>query len=168
MIERAQADRAHFAELYREHYPAIGSYLYRRCGDVHATEDMLSETFLSALRALPRFRIGRVPLRHWLYRIATNVANKRARKLRTRFEELELPQVIVDPSSQFSAPALDRGLVRALLALSPAHQTALTLHYVEGLRVEEIAAVLRCSPGTVKSRLSRAREALGARIGALS
>jgi RNA polymerase sigma-70 factor (ECF subfamily) len=164
LIERAQRDRAAFAELYRLHYAAIGGYLYRRCGDVHATEDMLAETFLSALRALPRFRPGGVPFRHWLYRIATNVANRRARRLRRRPMPLEEPHELVDPSSQPDAPAFDRDLVAAVLALPAAQQAVLALHYVEGLSVGEVASVLRCRPGTVKSRLARARDALARRL----
>jgi RNA polymerase sigma-70 factor (ECF subfamily) len=133
---------------------------------VHATEDLLADTFLAALKGLARYRTGRQPLRHWLYRIATNAANKRVRMLRVRSTELALPQELADPRLQQLARDPDPALRRALLALKPAHQTVLVLHHVEGLGVEEIARVLGCRPGTVKSRLSRGRVALAARLGA--
>jgi RNA polymerase sigma-70 factor (ECF subfamily) len=165
LIERARRDRAAFAELYRCHYAAIGSYLLRRSGDAHATEDMLSETFLAALRGLKRYRGDGAPFRHWLYRIATNVANRWARKHRAQFDALDDPLAVIDERSLGDTDlAVDVRLQRAVLALAPKHQAVLVLHYVEGLSVEQVARVLGCRPGTVKSRMSRARDALAARL----
>ena len=56
LVRRARSERGAFGELYRRHYDAIGAYLYRRIGCRHAAEDLLSEVFLSAMSAMPRFR----------------------------------------------------------------------------------------------------------------
>lgn len=165
LIERARTDRAAFAELYRRHYAAIGSYLLRRSGDVHATEDMLSEVFLSALRGIRKYKSRGAPFQHWLYRIATNVANKWARKHRVRFEHIdEQPDIADARELEHTESGVDPRVQRAVLALAVKHQAVLMLHYVEGLGIDEVAHVLGCRPGTVKSRLSRARDALAARL----
>ncbi|MBI1851122.1 MAG: RNA polymerase sigma factor [Planctomycetes bacterium] len=159
LVERARHDREAFAALYREHYAAIGAYLFRRSGDVHATEDLLSEVFLAALRGLPRYRTRGVPFRNWLYRIATREVNRWALRERKRPERLASPSEIMD--TRKSADSDDRAWVqRCLLAIAPRYQAALTLHYVEGLSVDEVARTLGCRPGTVKSRLARGRAAL--------
>jgi len=164
LIERARHDREAFAELYRAHYAAIGAYLFRRCGDVHATEDLLSEVFLSAFRALPRFEVRAVPLRAWLYRIATHAANRHLRRAARRPEPIEEPGALIDAKSERRGEhdaADERAYVqRCLRRIAPDHQAVLVLHYVEGLSVLEIAGALRCRPGTVKSRLARGRAAL--------
>jgi RNA polymerase sigma-70 factor (ECF subfamily) len=164
LIERARRDREAFAELYRAHYAAIGAYLFRRCGDAHAAEDLLSEVFLAALRALPRFEVRAVPFRAWLYRIATHAANRFMRREARRPEAIEEPAALVDERSErltVGDAAGQRAWVqRCLRRIAPNHQAVLVLHHVEGLSIEEIAIALRCRPGTVKSRLARGRVAL--------
>ena len=158
LIERAKSDPRAFGTLYRRHYPAVVGYLYRRVGDEHAAEDLAAEAFLSAMRALPRYRVTGVPFRAWLMRIATNAANRWAKKEHNRLARLRR---IARSQSDFVE--VDDGAdeaQQALLALSVRHQEVLTLHHVEGLSVDEVSAVLGCRPGTVKSRLSRGREAL--------
>ena len=166
LIERAKRDPQAFAGLYRMHYRALAGYVYRRTGDEHATEDIVSEVFLSALRHLPRYRHRGVPIRYWLYRIATNVVNHWVRRRRSGLTV----DVAVDLDKR--AGGGDNGehvatreiAQQAILRLSPKHQTVLSLHYLEGLSIEEVAAVVGCRIGTVKSRLSRAREALRHRL----
>ncbi len=162
LVARARTDSRAFAELYRAHYAAIGRYLLRRTGDAHATEDLLSEVFLSALRGIHRYRSRGAPFRAWLYRIATNAANRWSRRT-PRASALETAAHVADPSADGRAPSVtaeQRDALRAMRLLSPRHQAVLALHYVEGLAISEIAAVLRCPEGSVKSRLSRARAAL--------
>ncbi|MBN2446560.1 MAG: RNA polymerase sigma factor [Phycisphaerae bacterium] len=163
LIERAANDREAFATLYRQHYPLLCNHVYRRTGDRHATEDLVSEVFLAALRALPRYRYRGVPLKFWLLRIATNLVNRWARR-RVRLATVPLPaNQVGDPGP---APASKSGehdvehARDALLKLSPQHQAALALHYFEGLAVKDVAIVMGCRVGTVKSRLARARDAL--------
>ncbi len=165
-VERAKRDPKAFAGLYRMHCRAVAGYVYRRTGDEHATEDIVSEVFLAALRHLPRYRHRGVPIRYWLYRIATNVVNRWVRRRRSGLAV----DVAVDLDERAAAGdngehVATRGIAQqAMLRLSPKHQAVLSLHYLEGLSVEEVAAVVGCRIGTVKSRLSRAREALRYRL----
>lgn len=163
LVERAKRDRQAFAVLYRRYSPDLATHIYRRTGDLHATEDLVSDVFLTALRALPRYRYRGIPLRFWLLRIATNAVNRWAkRRRRGAIASLEANPL----EHAAAASAADRGerdlehAQRALLALSPKHQAVLSLHYLQGLGVREVAVVLGCREGTVKSRLARARDAL--------
>ncbi len=175
LIRRASRDPQAFAALYERHYQPIARYLYRRTGDVHATEDLTSETFLTALRTIGRFRWRGVSLRHWLFRIATNAANRWAsqrRTLRVRPRAAESDERLTaipatdTPADARADVALEFECVQAaLLTLSVEHQAALTLHYVEGLGISDVAAIVGCREGTVKSRLARARDELRTRLG---
>ncbi len=159
LIERAKSDAGAFATLYRRHYPTIVGYLFRRTGDVHAAEDLASETFLAAMGALPRYTVTQVPLRIWLLRISTNAANRWARQR----QKLRLERAAFTPLTAGSAGERQAALEeaqRALLALSPEHQAVLSLHYLESLSVEDVATVIGCRLGTIKSRLARARAAM--------
>ena len=72
LVRRARVDREAFAALYRSHVRTVSDYVYRRTGDPDLTQDLVSEVFVRALRAFPRFESRGVPLRHWLLRIATH------------------------------------------------------------------------------------------------
>jgi len=164
LVERAKTDRRAFAELYRCHQRAIGGYIYRRIGDSHATEDLVADVFTIALQALPRYRQRGLPVRAWLYRIATNRVNRWVRRERyRRFKRLEMDCEDVGGAS------VDAGLARehtraALLDLAPKFQAVLALHYLEGLPIREVATAIGCRVGTVKSRLARGRDALRQRL----
>lgn len=166
LIERAKSDRDAFGELYRRHYRAMAQYIHRRVGDAHATDDLVSELFLSVIRALPNYRYRGLPFRSWLYRIATHTVNRWARKQRRHASaSLDDIGVVSGPRPGDGDERDDPQRVRtALLALSLKHQAVLALHYLEGLSVEEVASVLGCRIGTVKSRLSRGRDALRERM----
>ena len=163
LIERAKKDAGAFAALYQRHYSTVVGYLYRRTGDTHVAEDLASETFLAAMAALPRYRVTEIPLRIWLLRIATNAANKWSRqRQKLRLERAAFTPIASGPTGERQA-ALEEAQ-RALLALSAEHQAVLSLHYLESLSVDDVAAVLGCQLGTVKSRLSRARAAMKAEL----
>lgn len=163
LIERAKRDGQAFAVLYRRHYPALAAHVHRRTGDVHVTEDLVSEVFLTVLRTLPRYRYRGVPLRFWMLRIATNAVNRWARRQRRR-GTISLPPEQLEGAGPVRSSEDDRADGRrarqALHALPPKYQTVLALRYFEGLGVKEVAAVVGCRVGTVKSRLARGREAL--------
>ncbi len=163
LIERAKRDREAFALLYRRHYALVAGYIHRRVGDPHVTEDLVADTFMTALRCLPKYRTRGVPLQAWLYRIATTSVNRWVRRQRRWFRPLGDPALAAAPVIDRSTGdgTLDREEVRkALLALAPRYQSVLSLHYLEGLSVEDVSQALGCRLGTVKSRLSRGREAL--------
>lgn len=160
LVERARCDPDAFSRLYRGHYDAIAAYVYHRLGDVHATEDVVADVFMAALRSLPVYRCRGVPLRAWLYRIATNAVNRWLRRTRKRRGSLALDPAIAESSASVHETSDTDAARAAFLALSPKHQTVLSLHYLEGMSVGELAAVIGCRLGTVKSRLFRAREAM--------
>jgi RNA polymerase sigma-70 factor, ECF subfamily len=167
LVERAKQDRQAFALLYRRYYRMLSTHVYRRTGDVHATEDLVSDVFLTALRTLPRFRYRGVPVRFWFLRIATNAVNRWARRQRRR-EAATLPLMrpeIADAADASSPGPIDAGRAQqAMLSIAPKHQAVLSLHYLEGLSVKDAAIVIGCREGTVKSRLARARNALRERL----
>lgn len=156
LVARAKADPGAFAAIYRAYYAPVVGYLYRRVGDEHSAEDLAAETFIKAMRAIGRYEPRGLPLKAWLLRIATNEAHRRARR-----ERRTLP-----PARDAGAATSDRdadrlrGVQEAFLTLPAKWQDVLALHHLEHLAVDQVALVLNCRAGTVKSRLSRAREAL--------
>ncbi len=167
LIDRARHDRQAFATLYRRHYRLLSNHVYRRTGDVHATEDIVSDVFLTVLRTLPRYRYRGVPIRFWMLRIATNAVNHWARRRRRHPAVALEPEQLVDAGSDTSSTDGQFDMQRArsaLLSLSPKYQAVLSLHYFEGLTVKQVATVIGCRAGTVKSRLARAREALRSKL----
>ena len=163
LVERAKRDRQAFAALYGRYYPMLSDYVFRRTGHVHATEDLVSEVFLVVLRTLPRYRYRGVPVRFWMFRIATNAVNRWARRERRHAAMSLSAEQLPDagsPRRSTDGEVDPERARRALLSLSPKHQAVLSLHYFEGLAVKEVAAVIGCRVGTVKSRLARGRDAL--------
>ncbi len=161
LIERAKRDPKDFGPLYQRFCPMLLDYVYRRTGDAHVSEDLVADVFVIAMRSLPGYRYRGIPLRYWLLRIATNTVNRWARRNgRRRLASLDTERV-ADVSGRFTpADAGNERLQRALLSLPPRYQAVLALYYMQGLSVKETASVLGCREGTVRSRLTRAREAL--------
>ncbi len=165
LIERAKQDPEAFAAIYQRHHRMLLNYVYRRTGDVHATEDLVADVFLIVLRSLSGYRYRGVPLRFWLLRIATNAVNRWARRNRRRMRELkEADQVPGRTMSRTRGEVDSEFLANAMLSLPPRYQSVLSLYHLEGLSVKETAAVIGCREGTVRSRLTRARNALRAKL----
>jgi DNA-directed RNA polymerase specialized sigma24 family protein len=134
LIESAKRDPQALAQLYRQHYEAISRHVLRRVGRISVAEDLVADVFLAMVRYLPRYRVG-----------AT-------RKLHD-----------VPSAAEAGDPAQKADHVRsALLALPISFQSVLSLHYLDEMSVREIAQVIGCAEGTVKSRLSRGRDQLRA------
>jgi len=141
-------------------------------GDRDEALDLSQEVFLRVFRTIHRFR-GQSTLRTWIYRIAVNQARNRHRfwKRRHRADQVSLDQHLADhgdlPSTTASTPdrvlaqkELAAQLQRALDHLPFDQRIAIVLREVDGLSYEEIAYSLGVAVGTVKSRLTRARQAL--------
>jgi len=176
-VRRAAAgDEAAFEALVLRHQRALYNLSFRLLGDRPEAEDAVQEAFLRAWRALPRFR-GDASFRTWLTGIAINVCRNRlcsadARRRRataslvrrdpeTGLESaLPLPDPAPDPETRTRAGETRAALGRALAALSAEHREVILLREVNGLEYGELAAVLGCALGTVKSRIARARGAL--------
>ncbi len=166
LVEEAKRDREAFALLYRRYYPLVARYVHRRVGDPYATEDLVAEVFLNVLRYLPRYRYRGVPVRAWFYRIATNAVNRWVRRQGRSPLRNSNQDALTEAGARKHAPVdsrLDHAR-RALLSLPPKHQAVLALHYLERMSIEDVAQALGCRVGTVKSRLSRGREALRKRL----
>jgi RNA polymerase sigma-70 factor (ECF subfamily) len=176
ILDRLRAQEAEaFEALVQAHEREMYQLAHRMLRDREEAMDATQEAFLRAFRALPRFR-GEASLRSWLYGITLNVCRNRlaaaSRRHRQREESLtwrdeegeERPRPLGDPApgpeQAAYAGELRQALEGALAALPPDHREVVVLREVQGLDYEEIAAILGCALGTVKSRLARARAAL--------
>ena len=158
LARRAITDAESFGALYDRHYGAVVRHVRRRLGDFHWVEDVVAETFLEALRCLPRFLHSQAPFARWLLRIASHRASHHARRMRYR-QTAQLPRDVTHAPDTRDWARVDR--VRLALARVPSRfQSILALYYLEGMSVAEIAEAAEMRPGTVKSRLSRGRAAL--------
>ncbi len=165
LIDAAKTDSQALAVLYRKHYAGIFGYVQRRIGNDHDTNDIVSEIFMSMVRSLAQFRWTGAPFRCWLLRLATTQINRwvRRRRFSMFWQSIDERQI---PFTDAHEPIDERlELVRqSMLALPCRFQSVLSLHYFEELSIDEIASVLACRPGTIKSRLSRGRELLRKKI----
>ena len=174
-----RGDAQAFARLVALHEGMVFNLAARLLGDAEEARDLSQEVFLQVFRTLDRFE-GRSSLRTWIYRIVVNQCRNRQRWWRRRRRDRSLPlQDLTDaqearlsyaqgrePEPLLELERRDRAreMQAALSALSFDHRAILMLREVEGLSCEEIAVALRLPAGTVKSRLSRAREALRRRV----
>lgn len=153
-------------KLVEQHYDRIFRAARFMCGDVQAAEDLTQETFLAAANSLDRFE-GRSSVYTWLYGILLNKFRRWLRKrdmaatslqgLAEADEHLEVEDILQPDHTDPSAVAERREtveLVRAAIAgLSADHRAVIGMRYIEGMPYQEIADVLECPIGTVKSRI---------------
>jgi RNA polymerase sigma-70 factor (ECF subfamily) len=170
-----EGDPEAFARLVALHEHMVFNLALRLTGDSEEAKDVSQDVFLQVYRMLPRFE-GRSSLKTWIYRIVVNQCHNRQRWWRRRrkdrsrpiedltpAEEAKLGEASGDASSPYEElrrRERSQAVQAALLALSFEHRAVLLLREVEGLSVEQVAESLSLAEGTVKSRLSRAREAL--------
>ena len=181
LVERVkQGDVKAFEMLVVKYQRRIERLVGRMVRDVDLVPDIAQETFIRAYRALPQFR-GDSAFYTWLYRIAVNTAKKQLMELKRDVLVTESARASQDeddePRATENEPS-DSGTPEALLAskqiasavnfavegLSEELRQAITLREIEGLSYEEIAALMNCPIGTVRSRIFRAREAIAARL----
>jgi len=172
LVERAKAQPQAFGDLYELYYGRILNYVYRRTLDAAVAEELTSNTFFNALRALPRYD-NRGKFGAWLYRIATNEIKLERRAQRNRPEgnscwREEFGRIRFAPHGSVDAPEEDieakmRNFARlhdALDCLPERYQTVLALRYFEAIPYAEIADVLGKKIGTVKSLIHRGLQRL--------
>jgi RNA polymerase sigma-70 factor (ECF subfamily) len=181
LVQRCAAgDEDASALLVAEHHRMVFGLASHLLGDRDEALDLTQEVFLRVFRTIHRFR-GQSALRTWIYRITVNQARNRLRWWRRRHQgdqvsldahvqrcgDLALRTDAVAPDRMFASHEL-AGRLRAAIERLPFEQrTAIVLRELEGLSYEEIAFSLGLAIGTVKSRLTRARQALRAELGAL-
>lgn len=170
LIERAvRSDTAAYSALVERYQGIAFRTAYIVAGNSGEAEDAAQEAFLKAYRSLNRFRAG-APFKPWLLAIVANEARNRARSA-TRRSDLHLraassgPEGDV-PSAEAAALAADERakVVELLNGLEPEDRLVIALRYLMEMTEKEMAQVMRCRPGTVKSRLSRAMGRLRRRI----
>ena len=173
LVQRcAEGDEAACAELVAEHQRMVIQLAVNLLGDRDEALDLAQEVFLRVFRTIHRFR-GHSSLRTWIYRIAVNQARNRHGfwRRRHRADQVSLDQHIAahgdflsggesTPDRVLAQKELATRLQQALDGLPFDQRTAIVLREIDGLSYEEIAYSLGVSVGTVKSRLTRARQAL--------
>jgi len=173
-------DSRAFELLVLKYQRRIERLIGRMVRDVDLVEDIAQETFIRAYRALHQFR-GEAQFYTWLYRIAVNTAKKALvdmkrdptiseAALRASDDDDETyrpgnePITDESPDTILAAKEIAAAVNAAMEALPAELRQAVTLREVEGLSYEEIAQVMNCPIGTVRSRIFRAREAISTRV----
>jgi RNA polymerase sigma-70 factor (ECF subfamily) len=181
LIERVkQGDVKAFEMLVVKYQRRIERLIGRMVRDVDLVPDIAQETFIRAYRAIPQFR-GDSAFYTWLYRIAVNTAKKALVDLKrdpivtesaraARDDDDETSRVeneLTDgetPEAVLASKEIAAAVNASIEALSEDLRQAITLREIEGLSYEEIAEVMDCPIGTVRSRIFRAREAIALRL----
>ncbi len=178
LVERAQrGDKHAFELLVLKYQRRLGRLISRFVRDSAEVEDVTQETFIKAYRALPSFR-GDSAFYTWLYRIGINTAKNylvslgRRAPTTTLFdveesEDYEGSDQMHDtntPESELMGKQVAAVVNATLLKLPEDLRTALTLREIEGLSYEEIAEIMSCPIGTVRSRIFRARETIASNL----
>ncbi|HET7774861.1 MAG TPA: RNA polymerase sigma factor RpoE [Azospira sp.] len=178
LVERAQSgDKRAFELLVAKYQRKLGRLLSRFIRDPAEVEDVAQEAFIKAYRALPSFR-GDSAFYTWLYRIGINtaknylVAQGRRAPTSTEFDSEEAETFddgdqlrdINTPENLLLSKQIGETVNAAMDALPEELRTAIMLRELEGLSYEEIAKIMDCPIGTVRSRIFRAREAVATKL----
>jgi RNA polymerase sigma-70 factor, ECF subfamily len=178
LVERAQRGDKHAFELLVEKYQRkLGRLLARFIRDPAEVEDVTQEAFIKAYRALPAFR-GDSAFYTWLYRIGINTAKNYLMALGRRaptsteveaedaegYEEGEQLRDINTPESMLLSKEIAQTVNATIEQLPEELRTAIQLREIEGMSYEDIARIMDCPIGTVRSRIFRAREAIAERL----
>ena len=180
LVRRVQrGDRSAFDLLFLRHRHKIHGLVSRFVRREEEIDDVVQDSFIRAYRALPRFRLESA-FYTWLYRIAINTAknyltaqNRRPSTLQGDIDEIELSEAtgalteLGDPENEYLTGELEVAIRKALNALPDDLKNAVTFREFDGLSYEQIAEIMDCPVGTVRSRIFRAREAINKSIGFL-
>lgn len=178
LVARAQrGDKEAFGLLVAKYQRKLARLLSRLIRDPAEVEDVAQEAFIKAYRALPTFR-GDSAFYTWLYRIAVNTAKNylvsQGRRAPTTtefdseeaetFEEGEQLRDVDTPDRLLLSKQIGETVNAAMESLPEELKTAIVLREIEGLSYEEIAQIMDCPIGTVRSRIFRAREAIAEKL----
>ncbi|MDD3483324.1 RNA polymerase sigma factor RpoE [Azovibrio restrictus] len=178
LVEQAQqGDRHAFDVLVAKYQRKLGRLVARLVKDSAEVEDVVQEAFIKAYRALPAFR-GESAFYTWLYRIGVNTAKNylvsQGRRAPTStefnndeaegFAEGDLLRDIDTPESLLMTKQIGQTVNQAMETLPEELRNAIVLREIEGLSYEEIARIMDCPIGTVRSRIFRAREAVANKL----
>ncbi|ART61787.1 RNA polymerase sigma factor RpoE [Kushneria marisflavi] len=177
LVERAQkGDNQAFDLLIRKYQHKVIGLVSRYVHDQAEVHDVAQEAFIKAYRALGRFR-NESAFYTWMYRIAINTAKNYlvARGRRPPNSDMDISDAEVldqsgrladidTPESAIARDQLEKAVFEAIENLPEDLRTAITLREFDGLSYEDIASIMQCPVGTVRSRIFRAREAVDNRI----
>jgi len=177
LVVRVQkGDKRAFDLLVLKYQYKVHSIVARFIRDSDEVKDVVQEAFIKAYRALPRFR-GDSQFYTWLYRIAVNTAKNYlvARSRRPPSSDVDLDDAeyysgseqLKDtgtPENQVFRDQLEEVINQAIIELPEDLRTAVTLREYEGLSYEDIASVMNCPVGTIRSRIFRGRESIDVRV----
>lgn len=178
LVERAQSgDKRAFELLVVKYQRKLARLLSRFIRDPAEIEDVSQEAFIKAYRALPSFR-GDSAFYTWLYRIGINTAKNflvsQGRRAPTStdfnaeeaetFDDADQLRDINTPENELMSKQIAETVNRSVEGLPEELRTALTLREIEGMSYEDIASIMNCPIGTVRSRIFRAREAVAERL----
>jgi RNA polymerase sigma-70 factor (ECF subfamily) len=181
LVERVKrGDVKAFEMLVVKYQRRIERLIGRMVRDTDLVQDIAQETFIRAYRAIPQFR-GESAFYTWLYRIAVNAAKKALVEMKrdpivtesaraSRDDDDETSRVeneLTDgetPEALLASKEIAATVNASIDALSEDLRQAITLREIEGLSYEEIAEVMNCPIGTVRSRIFRAREAIALKL----
>jgi len=178
LVERAKRGDKHAFELLVVKYQRkLARLLSRFIRDAAEVEDVTQEAFIKAYRALPSFR-GDSAFYTWLYRIGINTAKNYLVAMGRRaptstefnnddaegFEEAERLRDFNTPENELMSKQVARTVNQTVAQLPEELKTAITLREIEGLSYEDIANIMNCPIGTVRSRIFRAREAIAEQL----
>jgi len=181
LVERTVAgDQRAFELLVIKYQRRVERLIGRMVRDVDLVEDIAQETFIRAYRALHQFR-GDAQFYTWLYRIAVNTAKKFLLELKKdptvsdsalaskddddeTFRPRNEPSTDETPESVLAAKEIGQAVSQALAELPDDLRQAISLREMDGLSYEDIAQLMVCPIGTVRSRIFRAREAISAKV----
>ncbi len=176
LVKRArQGDLAAYDELVRRYQERIYATLYHMTSNHEDANDLAQEAFIKAYQALKSFK-GGSSFYTWVYRIAVNKTinflKQRKNKALMSLDDLDLnaehdPDLVAlisekTPRREINLAELQEKLNTAMQKLSEPHRLVVTLHDVQGMSHEEIAKIMECNIGTVRSRLFYARQQLQA------
>jgi len=178
LVERAQRGDKHAFELLVSKYQRkLARLLSRFIRDSAEVEDVTQEAFIKAYRALPTFR-GDSAFYTWLYRIGINTAKNYLVAMGRRaptttdidseyaegFEDGDRLRDLNTPENELMSKQIAQTVNQTLSELPEELRTAITLREIEGLSYEDIANIMNCPIGTVRSRIFRAREAIAVKL----
>lgn len=180
LVERVQAgDKRAFDLLIGKYQHKIVGLVSRYVYDQHEAMDIAQEAFIKAYRALPRFR-GDSAFYTWLYRIAINTAKNHLVSKGRRPPDVDIDvgdaqhfegdnnlKDLANPENSLLKEEISQAITRALDQLPEDLRAALTLREFEGMSYEDIANIMDCPVGTVRSRIFRAREAVDREVSPL-
>ena len=179
VVRVQEGDKRAFDLLVLKYQHKVHAIVGRFVRDTDEVADVVQEAFIKAYRALPKFR-GESQFYTWLYRIAVNTAKNYlvSRSRRPPGSDVDIDDAeyysgseylkdLGTPENQLFRDELESVIVKSIAELPEDLRTAVTLREYEGLSYEEVAEIMECPVGTVRSRISRARESIDAVVGKL-